>query len=387
MDFREPDEHAMLRDAVRGSRGGLRPRVLRRPGPRRWAPGRAVGRAGGQRLPRRRRPRGVRRRRRGHQRARDRLRGAARPAAARCCSWRSRPRSAPRSSPASATTPSANGGSPASPLASCSWRSAITEPDAGSNSHRIATTATRDGDTWVLRGTKYYITGVDQAEAVLVVARTGTDRGDGPGRAVAASWCPRTRPDSPGPRSRSRSRCPRSSSRCSSTTSRWPPTGCSANRATGSGRCSAASTRNASLIAAIANGIGRYALDRAAAYAKERVVWDVPIGAHQGVAHPLAQAKVELELARLDGAEGGVDVRPRARRRRAREHGQVRVGRGRRSRASTRRSRPTAVTAWRPSTASPTCGRSPGCCASPPVSREMILNFVAQHSLDLPRSY
>src|SRR5688500_19357342 len=49
---------------------------------------------------------------------------------------------------------------------------AITEPDAGSNSHRITTTARRDGDGWVLSGRKVYISGVDEAQAVLVVART-----------------------------------------------------------------------------------------------------------------------------------------------------------------------------------------------------------------------
>ena len=43
---------------------------------------------------------------------------------------------------------------------------AITEPDAGSNTHRLATTATRDGDGWVLRGTKHYISGVDEAAAL-----------------------------------------------------------------------------------------------------------------------------------------------------------------------------------------------------------------------------
>ena len=56
---------------------------------------------------------------------------------------------------------------------------AITEPDAGSNTHRLATKATREGTGWRLSGTKYYISGVDEAEALLVVARTGTDpRGD-----------------------------------------------------------------------------------------------------------------------------------------------------------------------------------------------------------------
>src|SRR4051812_14024073 len=43
----------------------------------------------------------------------------------------------------------------------------LTEPDAGSNSHKLTTTATRDGDDWILTGRKTYISGVDQAEAVL----------------------------------------------------------------------------------------------------------------------------------------------------------------------------------------------------------------------------
>src|SRR6476620_7336386 len=43
-------------------------------------------------------------------------------------------------------------------------------------------------------------------------------------------------------------------------------------------------------------GLGRYALDRAVKYANEREVWGKPIGTHQGLSHPLAKAKVELEL-------------------------------------------------------------------------------------------
>ncbi len=53
---------------------------------------------------------------------------------------------------------------------------AITEPDAGSNSHRITTTAERDGDEWVLSGRKIYISGVDQAAAILVAGRTSDAR-------------------------------------------------------------------------------------------------------------------------------------------------------------------------------------------------------------------
>ena len=49
---------------------------------------------------------------------------------------------------------------------------AITEPEAGSNFHRLGTTARRDGDEWVLNGRKCFISGVDEAQHVLVVART-----------------------------------------------------------------------------------------------------------------------------------------------------------------------------------------------------------------------
>lgn len=59
---------------------------------------------------------------------------------------------------------------------------AITEPDAGSNSHNIATAGRRDGDGWILTGTKYYCSGADEADALLVVARTGVDEKTGRAR-------------------------------------------------------------------------------------------------------------------------------------------------------------------------------------------------------------
>jgi alkylation response protein AidB-like acyl-CoA dehydrogenase len=52
----------------------------------------------------------------------------------------------------------------------------ITEPDAGSNSHRITTTARREGDGWVLTGRKVFISGVDIADATLIVGRTEDGR-------------------------------------------------------------------------------------------------------------------------------------------------------------------------------------------------------------------
>jgi acyl-CoA dehydrogenase len=53
------------------------------------------------------------------------------------------------------------------------------------------------------------------------------------------------------------------------------------------------------LIAAEAVGIGRVALQRAAKYAADRVVFDRPIGQNQGIQHPLAKCWMELEAANL----------------------------------------------------------------------------------------
>ena len=53
------------------------------------------------------------------------------------------------------------------------------------------------------------------------------------------------------------------------------------------------------LIAAEAIGLGQVALARAALYAKERIVFDRPIGQNQGIQHPLAKSWMELEAANL----------------------------------------------------------------------------------------
>ncbi|MBM9463567.1 acyl-CoA/acyl-ACP dehydrogenase [Aeromicrobium sp. YIM 150415] len=52
----------------------------------------------------------------------------------------------------------------------------FTEPDAGTNSAAIRTTARRDGEDWVLRGNKMYISMGDQADVIYVVARTDPNR-------------------------------------------------------------------------------------------------------------------------------------------------------------------------------------------------------------------
>ena len=57
--------------------------------------------------------------------------------------------------------------------------------------------------------------------------------------------------------------------------------------------------------AASAVGMGRFAINKAVDYVKTRQVWKTPIGAHQGLSHPLAQNHIEIELAKKAGDDAG----------------------------------------------------------------------------------
>jgi acyl-CoA dehydrogenase len=52
------------------------------------------------------------------------------------------------------------------------WSIGVTEPDAGLNTTNISTHADRDGDEWVINGQKQYISGIDTASRLLLLART-----------------------------------------------------------------------------------------------------------------------------------------------------------------------------------------------------------------------
>lgn len=263
---------------------------------------------------------------------------------------------------------------------------AITEPDAGSNSHLISTTARRDGDGWLLRGKKYYCSGVDEADAVLVVARTSVDESSG--RANLSLFIVPT--DNPG---MSMTLIPvEVTAPERQFTLYFDDVHLAADTLLGeadNGLREVFFGLNPERImsAATSNGIGRFALERGARYARERSVWGgTPIGAHQGISHPLAEAHMHVELARLmtrkaawlydhdhpageasniakfAAADAAVEALDRA----IQTHG----GNGMATEYGL-------ADAW----------GFARVLKIAPVSREMVLNFVAQHSLGLPRSY
>ncbi|AYC40468.1 acyl-CoA dehydrogenase family protein [Streptomyces griseorubiginosus] len=175
----------------------------------------------------------------------------------------------------------------------------ITEPDAGSNSHRITTTARRDQETgdWLLNGRKVFVSGVDIADATLIVGRTEDSR---TGRLKPCLFIvPR---DAPGFGRRwieMELNAQEKQFELTLDDVRLPADALVGDEDAGLLQLFAGLNPERIMTAAFAIGMGRYALSRAITYAKERTVWNSPIGAHQAIAHPLAQAHIDLELARL----------------------------------------------------------------------------------------
>ncbi|MFC8512901.1 acyl-CoA dehydrogenase family protein [Streptomyces sp. NPDC057257] len=173
----------------------------------------------------------------------------------------------------------------------------ITEPDAGSNSHRITTTARKDGTDWLLTGRKVFISGVDIADATLIVGRTEDAR---TGRLKPCLFIvPR---DAEGFSRRQIDMELQAAEKQFELTLddvRLPADALVGDEDAGLLQLFAGLNPERIMTAAFAIGMGRYALAQAITYARERTVWNAPIGAHQAVAHPLAQAHIDLELARL----------------------------------------------------------------------------------------
>lgn len=263
---------------------------------------------------------------------------------------------------------------------------AITEPDAGSNSHRITTTARRDGTDWILSGQKVWISGVDQSQAVLVVSRTEEAK---TGNLRPALFIVPT--DTPGftfTKIPTELVAPESQFQVFIDEVRLPADALVGAEDAAIAQLFAGLNPERIMGAASAVGMGRFALDRACDYVKTRQVWKIPIGAHQGIAHPLAQNHIELELARLmmqksaclydSGDDTGA----------AEAANMAKYAAGE---ASTR-AVDQAVQSMGGNGLSQEYGVAAMLVASrlsriAPVSREMVLNFIAQTSLGLPRSY
>ncbi|MGW1815844.1 acyl-CoA dehydrogenase family protein [Streptomyces sp. NPDC002125] len=266
----------------------------------------------------------------------------------------------------------------------------ITEPDAGSNSHRITTTARRDdGGGWILSGRKVFISGVDISDATLIVGRTED------AKSGSLKPClfivPRDTPGFTRTLIDMELHAAEKQFELTLDDVTLPADALVGEDSEDAGLLQLFAGLNPERImgAAFAIGMGRYAVERAVDYAKTRTVWKgAPIGAHQAIAHPLAQAHIELELARLmmqkaarlydDGDDTGAGEAANMAKYAAAEACVRAVDQAVHTLGGNGLTREyglaSLVTAARVSRIAP-------------VSREMILNYVSHQTLGLPKSY
>ncbi len=177
---------------------------------------------------------------------------------------------------------------------------AITEPGAGSNSMKISTVAKAKGNRFSLSGEKTFITGADISDYCLVVARTTPHdqvekKTDGftlfavdlKAKGVDMQQVKIAMP------------MPEKQWTLFFDEVDLGPDDVVGEIGKGFDILFDSLNPERILVGAISSGIGRFALKKAVKYASERVVFDQPIGAHQGVQHPLARAHTAVETASL----------------------------------------------------------------------------------------
>ncbi|MGI9051453.1 MAG: acyl-CoA dehydrogenase family protein [Ilumatobacteraceae bacterium] len=182
----------------------------------------------------------------------------------------------------------------------------VTEPDAGTDTSRITTRAVRDGDHYVVDGRKVWTSKALEADRILLLTRTS--RREDCARPTDGMTLFLVDRHAPGVDARPIAKLGRNAVASCETTYddvavpledrvgeegqgfRYLLDGLNAERI---------------LVAAEALGIGRAALRRAVEYAKQRVVFDRPIGQNQGIAFPLAEAHAKLRAAALMVGEAG----------------------------------------------------------------------------------
>jgi acyl-CoA dehydrogenase len=263
----------------------------------------------------------------------------------------------------------------------------VTEPDAGSDTTAITTRAVLDGDHYVVHGQKVWTSKALESAKVLLLVRTtprlaGARRSDGMTLLLADLRDPAV-DIRPIPKA---GRNAVASCEVRYDGLRVPVEDRVGEEGKGFSYLLTGLNAERILIAAEAVGVGRRALQRGGDYARQRVVFGRPIGQNQGVAFPLAEAHIRLEAADLmvweaarkyDAGEPCGDVANMAKWlaadacfAAADQAMQTHGGFGYATEYHVERY-------WREARV----------FRLAPVSQEMVLNYVAEHVMGLPKSY
>jgi acyl-CoA dehydrogenase len=263
----------------------------------------------------------------------------------------------------------------------------VTEPDAGTDTSRISTFARREGDSYVINGRKVWITKAGQSQKMVLIARTTPrEQVEKPTDGMSLFLVDL---DSDAVRLQPIPKMGRnavSSYEVYLDDLRVPETARVGEEGNGFRHLLDGLNPERILLAHEALGIGRAALRRAVRYAGDRVVFGRPIGQNQGISFPLAESAIRLDAAELMArnaawrydnglpcgkeanmakwlcAEAGFQAADSA----LQTHGGMGFAREYHVERYFREARLLRLA---------------------PISQEMVLNYVAQHALGLPRSY
>jgi acyl-CoA dehydrogenase len=177
---------------------------------------------------------------------------------------------------------------------------AVTEPDAGLQTTKLKTRAERRGDRYVLNGAKVWISTAQVADKMLILARTTPlEAVKKPTDGLSLFYTTLDRRFVEVREIDKMGRAAVDSNQLFIDGLQVPLDDRIGEEGSGFKYLLHGLNPERVLVAAEAIGLGRAALRRATAYAKERVVFDRPIGQNQAIQHPLAQCWMELEAADL----------------------------------------------------------------------------------------
>ena len=255
---------------------------------------------------------------------------------------------------------------------------AVTEPNTGLNTTQLKTRAVRKGDRYVVNGQKVWISTAQVAEKVLLLARTGAG--------LTLFYTDFDRKYIEVREIEKMGRKAVDSNQVFFDGLPVPEEDRIGEEGKGFDYILHGMNPERILIAAEAVGIGRAALQRASRYARERVVFGRPIGQNQGIQHPLAKCWMELEAANLmafkaaslydKGEDCGVEAN--SAKYLAAEAGYEACQTAVMSMGGMGYAQEYHVERYLREVLIP---------RTAPVSPHMILNFIAEKVLDLPKSY
>ena len=176
----------------------------------------------------------------------------------------------------------------------------ITEPNVGSDTTHIETTAVRDGDTWVINGHKVWCSNAQNADRVLILTRTTPiDQVEKKTKGMTLFFSEIDREAITMRVIEKMGRHAVDSNELFIDNFRVPPEDIVGQVGEGFSYLLDSLNPERIVVATEAVGIGKAALEKAVQYAKDRVVFGRPIGSNQSIQFPLAEAYARLEAAEL----------------------------------------------------------------------------------------